>query len=221
MKFTHIGTVIHTTFGNCQHRVAHLLVNNYKQGTMQTMHVFPHASLWHLDYYFSHAVFFACSDHSGEYVYPTFGEQAAKESSQTNKKDSSRIVKHFTDCLSCCVKWFKENRDRMRTRFNDLTHGICSHSSKKYAVREMGRELNPIYVIFRAGWAVRNAHTLFDYLVKDVVHDIKAAKICAGWTAHWFGGIWGGCTNSVDDLTVEEEKFMPFCHCLFQYQKDR
>ena len=50
------------------------------------------------------------------------------------------------------------------------------HSGKKFAVRPMGRELNPIYVIFRAGWEVRNSHTLFDYLVnKDVAqdHDIR------------------------------------------------
>jgi len=48
-----------------------------------------------------------------------------------------------------------------------FTAGLCSHSAKKYATTAMTRTLSAIYVIFRAGWSVQNAHTIFDYLVKD------------------------------------------------------
>jgi len=193
---------------------------------MQTMHVFPHIELWQLDFYFSLAVFWAISDggtSEDDYAYPTFGENARKEN-EDNKKKSSGIVKHFTSCLAGCVNWFNNHRtlmeqtDDMDELPQELTDGICSHSGKKYAVREMGRELSPVYVIFRAGWAVRNAHTLFDYLVKDVCHDVKAAKICAGWHTKWFDDIWGGINNSIEDLSCEREKFIPFCEALFIFE---
>jgi len=223
MKFIHISTTLITGAQNFKNRIAHLTVNNYKQSSMQTMHIFPHIELWQLDYYFSHAVFFSCSNHTSDDVYPTFGDYATQESATSNNKDSSKIVKHFTRCLTECVKWFNGNKGKMEGMDvpHSLTRGICSHSGKKYAVREMGRELNPVYVIFRAGWAVRNAHTLFDYLVKDVLHDVKAAKIVAGWTTNWHGDIWGGRNPSVQDLTVEREKFVPFCEALFIYQLEK
>ena len=189
---------------------------------MQKMHVFPHRQLWQLDYYFCLAVFWALSDGTSDFVYPTFGEQAMKEKNE--KKDSSGIVKHFTGCLNTCISFFEKCKGTMYEETDtldlpeELTDGLCSHSGKKYAVREMGRALSPVYIIFRAGWAVRNAHTLFDYLVKDVVHDIKAAKICAGWNTKWFDEIWGGFNNTVEDLTCETEKFLPFCQNLFTYQ---
>ena len=221
MQFMNISTVLISGFANTNNCVAHLFVNNYKQGTDQKMHIFPHFDLWQLDYYFSHAVFFAVSDHTSEFVYPTFGEYGKNE--RNNKKDTSKIVKHFTHCLALCLKWFDNNKHLMEDQHLDmpskLTNGICSHSGKKYAVRQMGRELNPVYVIFRAGWAVRNAHTIFDYLVKDVVHDVKAAKICAGWTTIGSSGdVWGGQNCSIDDLTVDRHLFVPFCKALFVYQ---
>lgn len=52
---------------------------------------------------------------------------------------------------------------------------------------------------------------------KDL-HDMKAAKICAGWTTRWYDEIWGGFNNTTDDLSVEREKFDSFCRNLFPNQ---
>ena len=211
-----------------QNEVALFTVNNYKQSTHQFMHVFPHISLWHLDYYFAMSVFLATSDATSDFLFPTFGELSQK-SNKEGKKDTSGIVKHFThDCLNKCVAYFNEkirnegpSEDLFAELPDSLTDNLCSHSPKKLAVNLMGRELTPVYVIFRAGWAVRNAHTLFDYLIKDVVHDIKAAKVCAGWTSKWYDDIWGGFTNKLTDLKTDRDKFIPFCKALFKYQHDR
>ena len=103
---------------------------------------------------------------------------------------------------------------------DELTHGLCSHSGKTYSIREMGRYLSPIYIIFRAGWEMRNAHTMFDYLVKDVHHDITAAKLCAGSTIKWFDEIWGVYNSSIADLKVELDQFDSFCCHLFKNQAE-
>lgn len=207
--------------------VAYFSVNNHKQSSHQFMHLFPHISLWQLDYYFAMSVFWACSDCTSDFLFPTFGDKSQK-SNDDGKKDSSGIVKHFTACLNHCVELFNAvmgtdapSEDLFAELPEKITEHICSHSGKKYSVNLMGRELNPVYIIFRAGWAVRNAHTLFDYLIKDVVHDIKAAKVCAGWTSKWYDEIWGGFTNKLTDLKTEREKFIPFCKILFQYQHEK
>ena len=208
-------------------RVALFTVNNYKQSTHQFMHVFPHISLWHLDYYFAMAVFWATSDATSDFLFPTFG-QLSQKTNKEGKKDTSGIVKHFTNCLNKCVEYFNTyirkdtpTEDLFAELPNDLTENLCSHSPTKHAVNLMGREVTPVYVIFRAGWAVRNAHTIFDYLIKDFVHDVKASKVCAGWTSKWFDDIWGGYTNRLTDLKTERGKFRPFCQALFKYQHDR
>lgn len=210
---------------NTQNIVGLFTVNNYKQSSMQTMHVFPHIKLWQLDLFFSLAVFYAVAGPMEEdYLFPRYGERAQRESAASAAKDSSKIVSLFTDALRKCEKWFNENKSRMielQDLPDSLTKGLCSHSGKKFAVRAMGRELNPIYVVFRAGWEVRNSHTLFDYLVKDIVHDVKAAKICAGWHTPWFGDIFGGFNLKVEDLQEEIGKFPKFCAYLFPYHTDR
>jgi len=80
--------------GNVKNKVGLFNVNNYKQGTMQTMHVFPHIELWQLDFYFSLAVFWAISDggtSEDDYAYPTFGENARKENEDNKKKSRSPL----------------------------------------------------------------------------------------------------------------------------------
>ena len=70
----------------------------------------------------------------------------------------------------------------------------------------MGRSLNAIYVIFRAGWTIENAHTLFDYLIRDVHHDIQAAKACAGWSTKYHDEVWGGYSNQMGDLDASDQE---------------
>ena len=93
---------------------------------------------------------------------------------------------------------------------------MCSHTGKKYSVNVMSRLLSPLLCIFRAGWDLKNANTIFDYLVKEAVNDIEAAKACAGWTAEFQGKIFGGFTNRLSDLPPSDrQSFINFCRQLF------
>ena len=115
------------------------------------------------------------------------------------------------------------NTDVKPDEFPDqgFTEGLCSHSGKKFAVRLMGRFLNPLYVIFRAGWEVRNANTIFDYMTREVHHDIEAAKVSAGWKTKLDEQIYGGYPNDKEDLSIAKEKFDAFCTCLFSTHLER
>jgi hypothetical protein len=63
-----------------------------------------------------------------------------------------------------------------------VNNRLGAHSGKKKGLNDMGSSsLKTLPIIFRAGWEMRNAHTLFDYIVKQLKHDIDAAKVCAGW----------------------------------------
>jgi orotate phosphoribosyltransferase len=75
--------------------------------------------------------------------------------------------------------------------------------------------LKIVDIIFRAGWQVRNVHTVFDYLQREGVNDLEAAKACAGWITKINDRIWGGYTNKLEDLTDNVEKFQKFCSVLF------
>jgi hypothetical protein len=75
------------------------------------MHIFPHIGLWQLDFFVSLAVFWATSGNTSEFIYTTFGAKAQNETN--NKKDSSQVVNHFTECLKSCIAWFNANKQRM------------------------------------------------------------------------------------------------------------
>ena len=47
------------------------------------------------------------------------------------------------------------------------------------------------------------------------MHDLEAAKACAGWKTKLNDSIYGGYTNKVEDLTVSVGKFAIFCSVLF------
>lgn len=77
-------------------------------------------------------------------------------------------------------------------------------------------ELTAMFIIFRAGWKIDNAHMLFDYLTCNGIYDIKAGKVCAGWTTKLDGEIFGGYNNMISDLDRGDHKlFRQFTERLF------
>ena len=224
-------------------------VNNYKQlSQAQHLHVYPQATHWELCFYFSGAVFYALSEDTGDYIFPRFSNEARRVCKSDGRNDSSGVSKLWRQNFSAVMIQIQKLREVIDKNLNHLsstsdpqshlstqsllqfleqevTPGLCSHSGKKYAVSEMGRNLNPIYLIFRAGWEVRNVHTMFDYLTKDEHHDIKAAKTCAGWRLKLNDdNISAGLSNTINDLGSEPNTIMVFnrfLSALFRNQYNR
>jgi hypothetical protein len=200
--------------------LASVYVNIWKQTSSQQCHICPHVDCWQLDWYFSNAVLLAVAGASNEtdYVCPTYGARANKED-HCHKKNSSGVSSLWTDKFKLIKQFFDEIREGQAGDcwlLEGKSFGkISSHAGKQYAVQNMGRICKVVQIIFRAGWDVRNVHTLFDYLQRESVHDLEAAKACAGWKTKLYDSIYGGFTNKVGDLTVCVEKFDAFCSVLF------
>jgi hypothetical protein len=202
--------------------LASVYVNIWKQTSSQQCLICSHVDCWQLDWYFSNAVCLAVSGASNDtdYVCPTYGARANKEDS-CHKKNSSGVSSLWTDKFKIIKHFFDEIREYQPGEAGDwLLQGgyfgkIGSHAGKQYAIQTMGRACKVVQIIFRAGWDVRNVHTLFDYLQRESVHDLEAAKACAGWKTKLYDSIYGGFTNKVEDLTVCVEKFETFCSVLF------
>ncbi|CAJ1957438.1 unnamed protein product [Cylindrotheca closterium] len=226
LKHQH-GRVVDCPDGG-QHNVAAAYdVINFKQaGTSQLMHIFPHATHWELDYLFAVAYHMALTDSGSDYVFPRTSEAALK-SNKDNKNDSTGVSKVWSEKFKQVLSQIEKVKEAMKasgtsSRHHTFTPNLCSHSGKKYALNEMGRTLSPIYLIFRAGWTIQNLHTLFDYLIRDAHHDVKAAKTCAGWTAKWNDEIWGGFSNFLEDLDpATTDQFDAFTKYLFRNQYDK
>jgi hypothetical protein len=204
------------------------VVNNFKQGgTSQLMHIFPHATNWELDHLFALSYHMALSDSSSDYIFPRTSEAALK-TNKDDKNDSTGVSKVWSDKFARVqsnmhkATQHLEDRSPHSSLDHEFTPGLCSHSGKKYAITEMGRTLSPIYLMFRAGWSLENIHTLFDYIVRDAHHDVKAAKTCAGWKAKWNDEIWGGYSNQMSDLDEQTHaKFDQFTKALFRNQESK
>lgn len=186
------------------------------------MHVFPHATDWERDFYFSGAYFMALSTDGSDYMFPTYAMEANKMD-KTNRNNSTgvsalwkrQLLAIFDVSVRAKAVFELLVQTELLQENYSFTPGLCSHSAKKYSVRTMGQHLTAIYIIFRAGWKVENAHTLFDYLTRSTHHDIKAAKTCAGWTTPWHDEIWGGYSNCIDDLE-SHALFDEFTRMLFR-----
>jgi hypothetical protein len=222
-------THIEEDFQN-KYTLASVFVNIWKQTSSQECHLCPHIDCWQLDWYFSDAVLLAVAGSSNhtDFVCPAYGARANKEDKR-QKKNSSGVSSLWTEKFREIVKYFDEIREGEAGDASDsepsasakLLGGgsfgkITSHAGKQYAVQNMGASpLKIVDIIFRAGWQVRNVHTVFDYLQREGVNDLEAAKACAGWITKINDRIWGGYTNKLEDLSDSVEKFQKFCSVLF------
>lgn len=187
--------------------------NRYKTSTEQDLHVFPHIKTMHLDYYFSYAYILVVTDTTeSEYVFKTFSREALKENDEGKKKNIvSAKWKELYSHILLYYHDFLDGQDELT-----VNNKLGAHSGKKKGLNDMGSSsLKTLPIIFRAGWEMRNAHTLFDYIVKQLKHDIDAAKVCAGWRMPYGDGIFGGYPCNIDDLKRERDKFEEFCNILF------
>ncbi len=71
---------------------------------------------------------------------------------------------------------------------------LSSHSSKKHAVNLANEvpAIKPTWLCYRAGWLIRAAHTIFDYLIPKAQNDRQVARAFSGWTSTDSRGNLGG-----------------------------
>jgi hypothetical protein len=219
LRHSHVTPVsIEASFQNT-YTLATVFVNIWKQTSSQDCHICPHIDCWQLDWYFSNAVLLAMTGHVNdtEYVCPAYGTRASKEDHR-QKNNGSGVSSLWTDKFKSMVQFFNRLKEGQAGEWL-LAAGsfqkISSHAGKQYAVQSMSSSCKVVQIIFRAGWDVRNLHTLFDYLQREKVHDLEAAKACAGWQSKINDSIYGGYTNKVEDLTVRPDLFYGFCQVLF------
>ena len=71
---------------------------------------------------------------------------------------------------------------------------LSSHSPKRHAVEVANSNplLHTTWVCFRAGWMLKNLHTIFDYIRPTEANDIEVALVLSGWKTPNLHGRMGG-----------------------------
>ena len=96
------------------------------------------------------------------------------------------------------------NFDTNMSLFSKLkpTHG---HGSKKLGVGILDTSpmIQSTWTCFRAGWNMRNCHTIFDYLFANPKSDQRCARVLSGWSVPDFiGQVGGGYHRLYDGVLV-------------------
>lgn len=163
------------------------------------LHVFPHSTKIELCLLFAYGFYLTLADDENEYLFPEYAKLTLELA--RNKKDSKRYE-------SSCSRLFNTNfrklvhhvktlleKDNlpsdMRILLEEFNKFLSSHSGKKFGINHanMANQLASAWICHRAGLAVQGIHTFFDYVQKQLVHDIKVAKHLAGWPVDGMGGI--------------------------------
>ena len=74
-------------------------------------------------------------------------------------------------------------------------------------------------IVFRAGWAVKNLHSAFDYIFNSHQKDDSCAHVLAGWQEKDDNKYKGGFSPSFDAIQTHPEKAVKFTELLFIKQK--
>jgi hypothetical protein len=97
-----------------------------------------------------------------------------------------------------------------------INPSLTSHHGKKGANQEMAEsDVGGFAQIFRAGWEVKTAHSVFDYIMGTVNLMKSAGKSLAGWSFKYCGTIIGGYPPVLEDIVTEVEKVEAFFNLLF------
>jgi len=97
--------------------------------------------------------------------------------------------------------------------FDEMTESRGAHSAKKWSVQYLGDAgLVPQDISARAGWAMRNFNTFFDYWNGTALSQRKSGLVMAGWGTTTDIGI--KCTKgqppNLDSITTNRDKLHSF-----------
>jgi hypothetical protein len=173
-----------------------------------------------MDYYFGAAYNMVVSDTSSSmFVFKKFSKAALREDSDTKK--ASHVSNCWKEVFNQLINQYQGYREYGNLADEEgevwtINLQLGAHSGKKRALNEMANSsLQPLAIIFRGGWEMRNVHTLFDYIYQKEKHDINAAKVCAGWKFRYADSYYGGYPVDIEDITDGKDKFGAFVGRLF------
>jgi len=148
---------------------------------------------------------------TGDFVFPTFGPVSMREGH--DEQVESRASELWTKAFDSLLELYDSYGDLLDQRLNSK---LGSHHAKKGANVAMSDTAAAGFPqIFRTGWEVRTAHSVFDYIFGTLAMDTKAAKSSAKWFNNALGYIFGGYPPNPTDLLRQREKFHPFVQHLF------
>lgn len=216
-SYSNLRTIGSSIFKNVD--VLQLHLNRIKTVHEQELSFFPHRDSLFLCFYFSMAYALVLCPFNSDYFFPMFEGLFGDGDESTEKKTASGISKKFNEILQLVYKLADEflcedEEDENFTTSNipavtDLTPGLSSHSYKKAAVNTMHTCVDPLSLTMRAGWQMRDTHTLFDYLTSTVKSDQQCALSLSGWVVQdHTGKLSGGIPPTFDGLSDQEKKQM-------------
>ncbi len=195
---------------------------------------------WYQCFYTAMAyLFIMVGNRSSEFVFPTYGPIAVKDSGDDNDSSSSKVSDRWSKAFDSLLDLHEQymgltQRDdceegesqgdlppvgspRFHELLKEINKELGSHHGKKGANMKMAESpAAGVPQCYRSGWMTRSIGTLFDYIIGTIIMDVKCGKVLAGWTDDSFGGsIFGGYPPETSDLVDETEKFAPFVTHLF------
>ena len=151
-----------------------------------------------------------------EYVFPDLlhlahydddGDIATKSVSEVYKK----FIKMYTKIAAKYAVVLDQEFDT--SLFENFDGHAGSHGCKKYSVKVLDDSplIQPTWTVFRAGWVMRNAHTVFDYLFGNSLSDQRCARVLSGWSVPDHSGQVGGAVSpTLDSCSGDIIKFYIF-----------
>ena len=179
----------------------------------QNLDVFPHRDSYLHDIYFSWGYYLIMSDDQSDFLYPTFAKYAAKVN-PSNEQTKSQVSTLWDRCFQTLLKLCEEYDD---VHINKI---LTSHHGKKGSAQWLAENhTNPLGTIFRAGWELRTAHSIFDYVLGKQMLVSECGKTLAGWTNTFGNKVTGGIPPTTE-IIAEKVKIDLFMSVLFRYHKN-
>lgn len=118
----------------------------------------------------------------GTYIFPTYGP--ATSVSAGNNRVDSKVSDMWRDMFNVLLEMsdtYLDDEDSSGT-LKRINEDLRSHNGKKLAQRLMSDSSAAGFAqVYRGGWLVNHAHTVFDYIVGTALMDTRCAKTLAGW----------------------------------------
>lgn len=164
---------------------------------------------------------------AGDFLFPTYGPIALKEKDgKVDSKVSDTWSAAFETILSLHGQYenLVDSSDgdedflvMAATSVGSINSRLGSHHGKKGANVAMSGSTGAAGLpqIFRSGWEVRAAHSLFDYIFGTCKMDTESGKVLAGWRANYGGQTFGGYPPEAKDIADERDKLLLFVKHLF------
>lgn len=175
---------------------------------------------WMQCQYFALAYLLIMVVNATDFLFPTFGPLSVAVND--DDKVDSRVSKLWRDTFRVILQVYENYRDLFDDEadfdaaIGAMNSKLGSHHAKKGANVKMSDSPAAGFAqIFRTGWLVAAAHSVFDYIYGTYKMDTVSGKAIAGWVQELCGHVYGGYMPDKSKLVHHTELFPNFVECLF------